>query len=123
MLDPHGFVATCNSTNFCIVRDGEVWAPTTKYQMPGVTRAVVLRAAAAAGITVRETDFSLTSVYGADEAFCTGTFAGLLPVASVDGRVIGACSTAGGPAGAVTARLQALYAKAVEEDVARGRDY
>lgn len=32
MLDPHGFVATCNSTNFLMVRDGEVWAPTTKYQ-------------------------------------------------------------------------------------------
>jgi len=122
MLDPHGFVATCNSTNFCIVRDGEVWAPTTKYQMAGVTRAVVLRAAAAAGITVRETDFSLTAVYGADEAFCTGTFAGLLPVASVDGRVIGACSAAATP-GAVTARLQALYAQAAAADVARARDY
>ena len=34
MLDPHGFVATCNSVNFFIVRrDGEVWAPTTKYQV------------------------------------------------------------------------------------------
>ena len=90
--------------------------------MAGVTRAVVLRVAAAAGIAVRETDFSLTAVYGADEAFCTGTFAGLLPVASVDGRVIGACSAAGSP-GAVTARLQALYAQAVDTDVARGRDY
>ena len=122
MLDPQGFVATCNSTNFCIVRDGELWAPTAKYQMPGITRAVVLRVAAAAGITVRELEFSLTAVYGADEAFCTGTFAGLLPVASVDGRVIGACGAAAQPS-ALTARLLQLYAQAVEEDVASGRDY
>jgi len=122
MLDPHGFVATCNSTNFCIVRDGELWAPTAKYQMPGVTRAVVLRAAAAAGIAVREADFSLSAVYGADEAFCTGTFAGLLPVASVDGRLIGTCGDAAGGA-PVTARLLALYKQAAEADVARGRDF
>ena len=42
MLDPHGFVATCNSTNFFVVRDGEVWAPTTKYQLHGITRQHVL---------------------------------------------------------------------------------
>ena len=42
MLDPHGFVATCNSTNFFVVRDGEVWAPTTKYQLHGITRRHVL---------------------------------------------------------------------------------
>ena len=88
--------------------------------MAGVTRAVVLRVAAAAGIAVRETDFSLTAVYGADETVCTGTFAGLLP--SVDGRVIGACSAAGSP-GAGTAQPQALSAQAVDADVARGRDY
>ena len=55
-----GFVATCNSTNFMVVRGGEVWAPTTRYQMAGITRANVLRAAARDGIPVRECDFSLT---------------------------------------------------------------
>jgi branched-chain amino acid aminotransferase len=89
--------------------------------MPGITRAAVLRVAAAAGIAVREADFSLGSVYGADEAFVTGTFAGLLPVAQVDGRVIGACSAAASLGETVTARLQKLYMQAVEEDVAKGR--
>ena len=62
MLDPHGFVATCNSVNFFIVRDGEVWTATTKYQMPGITRAHCIELCRANGILVRELDFSLTQV-------------------------------------------------------------
>ena len=90
MLDPHGFVATCNSTHFFIVRGEEVWTSTGMYCLGGITRSAVLRACADAGITAREKSFSLTDVYSADEAFVTGTFAGLVPVHTVDGRRIGA---------------------------------
>ncbi|GGD51232.1 aminotransferase class IV [Erythrobacter arachoides] len=103
MLDPHGFVATCNSTHFFIVRDGEVWTSSGDYCLDGITRAVVIEVAREAGITVRERNFSLTHVYGADEAFTTGTFAGVAPVGSVDGRVLG---TTRGP---MVERLQQLY--------------
>jgi hypothetical protein len=72
MLDPRGFVATCNSTNFFAVRDGTVLAPGPQYQMPGITRAKVLALCAAAGIPAREGDLSLAQVYSADEAFVTG---------------------------------------------------
>ena len=89
MLDPHGFVATCNSTHFFIVRGGELWTSTGDYCLGGITRAMVLQVAREAGMTVREKNFSLTDVYGADEAFVTGTFAGLVPVRAVDGRTIG----------------------------------
>jgi len=104
MLDPHGFVATCNSTNFFIVRDGEVWTSNGRYCMPGITRANVLRLCTENGIEVREGDFSLSQVYGANEAFVTGTFAGIVPVVDVDGRTIG-----DGARGPVTLRLQWLY--------------
>ncbi len=104
MLDPHGFVATCNSTHFFIVRGDEVWTSTGRYCLKGITRGKVLELAAAAGYTVREKDFSLTEVYGADEAFITGTFAGLIPVDEVDGRRIGA-----GGRGPITAALQQAY--------------
>ncbi|WP_317617571.1 aminotransferase class IV [Sphingomonas daechungensis] len=50
MLDPHGFVATCNSTHFFIVRKGEVWTSSGKYCLGGVTRAVTLEVAREAGI-------------------------------------------------------------------------
>jgi branched-chain amino acid aminotransferase len=103
MLDPHGFVATCNSTHFFIVRKGEVWTSSGRYCLAGITRANVLDLCRDNGITAHEKDFSLIDVYGADEAFVTGTFAGLIPVSEIDGREI---SAAHGP---VTARLQALY--------------
>ena len=86
MLDPHGFVATCNSTHFFIVRKGEVWTSTGDYCLGGITRANVIRLCREAGIPVFEKNFSLTDVYGAEEAFVTGTFAGLVPVREVDGR-------------------------------------
>src|SRR5687768_2920010 len=76
MLDPHGFVATCNSTHFFIVKDAEIWTSSGDYCLDGITRGVVIEIARAAGIAVRERNFSLTHVYGADEAFTTGTFAG-----------------------------------------------
>jgi branched-chain amino acid aminotransferase len=114
MLDPHGFVATCNSTHFFVVRGGEVWTSSGAYCLGGITRETVVRIAREAGIPAVEKQFSLTDVYGADEAFVTGTFAGLVPVREVDGRMIG------DPGGdrPVTARLRELYAAAVADDVA-----
>jgi branched-chain amino acid aminotransferase len=112
MLDDRGFVATCNSTHFFIVRRGEVWTSTGKYCLAGITRANVLRVCREAGIPALEKDFSLTEVYGADEAFVTGTFAGIAPVTVVDGRTL---SSARGP---MVERLQRLYLELIERDVA-----
>src|SRR5688500_3440736 len=112
MLDPHGFVATCNSTHFFIVRKGEVWTSTGDYCLGGVTRANVIAIGRAAGIPVFERNFSLTDVYGADEAFVTGTFAGVIPVTEVDGRPI---TDGRGP---MVERLQNLYRRRIEADVA-----
>jgi branched-chain amino acid aminotransferase len=110
MLDPHGFVATCNSTHFFIVRRGEVWTSSGKYCLGGITRGLALEIAREAGIPALEKDFSLTDVYGGDEAFVTGTFAGIVPVREVDGRQL----TCRGP---MVERLQQLYADRVERDV------
>ena len=115
MLDPHGFVATCNSTHFFIVRAGEVWTSTGDYCLGGITRSIVLESARGAGIVARERNFSLTDVYGADEAFVTGTFAGLVPVRQIDGRTIG------DGARPVLAQLRQLYADAVRRDVDAAR--
>ena len=109
MLDPHGFVSTCNSTNFFIVRRGEVWTSTGRHCLNGITRANLLSLCREARIADRETDFSVTEVYAADEAFVTGTFAGVVPVTEVDGRTIGA-----GVRGPMVERLQTLYQQMVE---------
>lgn len=114
MLDPSGAVATCNATNFFIVRKGEVWTSTGMYNLPGITRALVLEVARANGIPAYEKDFSLTDVYSADEVFVTGTFGGLTPVSEVDGRTIGD-GTGMGP---MTEHLIGLYREAIAADVA-----
>ena len=113
MLDPLGFVATCNSTHFFIVRRGEVWTSSGQYCIPGITRGNMIRLCRENGIAVFEKQFSLYDVYGADEAFVTGTFAGVVPVREVDGRVLG-----DGRRGPVVERLQGLYRALVARDVA-----
>lgn len=113
MLDPQGFVATCNSTHFFIVRKGGVWTSSGDYCLGGITRANVIRLCRENSIPVRAGNFSLTDVYGADESFVTGTFAGVAPVVCVDGRTIGA-----GTRGAVTERLQTLYLELMERECA-----
>ncbi len=120
MLDPHGFVATCNSTHFFIVRRGELWTSTGNYCLGGITRSTVIKLAKENGITVREKDFSLTDTYGADEAFVTGTFAGLVPVHTIDGRTIGEDDAPSIP-GPVVTKLQNIYKAFIIEETERGR--
>jgi branched-chain amino acid aminotransferase len=111
MLDPQGFVATCNSTHFFIVRKGEVWTSTGDYCLGGITRGNVIALCEQNGIPVFQKNFSLTDVYGADEAFVTGTFAGLAPVREIDGRIIG-----DGERGPMVEQLQQLYLQMLEQE-------
>ncbi len=113
MLDPHGFVNTTNSCNFFIVRRGEVWTSTGDYCMNGVTRHNVIELCRANAIPVFERNFSLVDVHGASEAFLTGSFGGLTPVASLDGKPVGNGERP------VMQRLQTLYAELVERDTRR----
>ncbi|MFT6064005.1 MAG: branched-chain amino acid aminotransferase [Paracoccaceae bacterium] len=114
MLDPHGFVNTTNACNFFIVRRGQVWTSTGDYCMNGVTRQKVIDLCRANDIPVFERNFSLVDVYGADEAFLTGSFGAQTPVAELDGKLIGA----GPGAGPITIRIRALYKDLIARDVA-----
>lgn len=116
MLDPHGFVSTCNSTNFFIVRNDQVWTSTGKYCLNGITRGNIIDLCKRNEIEVYEKDFSLFDVYSAEEAFVTGTFGGVAHVAEVDGRIIG-----DGMLGSMTRRLRDLYTGLLEEDCPPGR--
>lgn len=104
MLDPIGFVASCNSTNFFIVRGAELWTSSGRYSFNGITQRVVIDAYRAQGGVAREFDFTLAQVYTADEAFVTGTLGGITPATRIDGRNIG-----GGKPGPVTQRVSKLY--------------
>lgn len=108
MLDPRGFVASCNSTNFFIVRRGELWTSTGLYSFKGITQRTVIDAWEKAGGRARECDYTLAQVYSADEAFVTGTLGGVTPVVRIDGRQIGE-----GTPGPLTARASDLYTAVV----------
>ena len=111
MLDVNGFVCTTNSCNFFIVRSGEVWTSTGDYCLNGITRQKVIRICKLEGIPIFEKNFSLVEVYGADEAFLTGTFGAQVPVGLVDGRPIG-----NGVAGDITKRIRSAYFDLIEKN-------
>lgn len=110
MLDQNGAVATCNSVNFFMVKDGEVWTSTGEFCLNGITRGVLIDLARREGYTVHEADFSRDDVLAADEAFVTGTFGGLTPVRSLDGADIGPAFP-----GPVSQQLTAAYAQLVAQ--------
>ncbi len=111
MLNPNGFISTCNSTHFFIIKNQELWTSNGLYCIEGITRGNIISLAKKLGLLVKECDFSLTKAYSADEAFVTGTFAGLIPVNSIDGRKIGNLLP-----GLITKRLIKAYKSLFEEN-------
>ena len=114
MLDANGFVSTCNATNFFIIKDNEVWTSTGEYCMNGITRAKVIEVCLQNGIVCCQKNFSLFDVYGAEEAFVTGTFGGLTPITKIDGRTIGK-----GIYGEQTKKLSSLYQALIQSEIKR----
>jgi branched-chain amino acid aminotransferase len=116
MLDPHGFVSSCNATNFFFVKHREVCTSTGSYCFNGVTRANIIDLCRANDIPLRIGDFSLDEVHAADEAFVTGTFGGVTPVREIDGYTLPLALP-----GPLTGRLRSLYAELKDADAARAR--
>jgi branched-chain amino acid aminotransferase len=114
MLDPHGFISSCNATNFFFVRGRDVCTSKGDYCFNGITRGNVIALCRSEGIPVRLDNFSLADVYGAEEAFVTGTFGGITPVRKIDGREVPAALP-----GPMTVRLRELYAALKDTDASR----
>ena len=104
MLDPDGYVSTCNSTNFFMIKSNEVWTSNGQHCLNGVTRYSVIDICKRKQIPIKEKQFFVNEVHEADEVFVTGTFAGIIPVRSVDGNTIG-----NGTRGLLTEQLQTWY--------------
>ena len=113
MLDPGGHVSSCNATNLFWVKAGRVRTSTGHFCFNGVTRGNVIALCGANGIPLELGHFPPADLYGADEAFVTGTFGGLTPVREVDGHVLP--SSLPGP---MTTQLRTLYEALKDADVA-----
>ena len=84
MFDIEGNIATNNSTHFFFVKNNTVFTSTGKYCVTGITRKKIIDLCKKNKIKVREKNFKLNEVLKADEAFCTGSFAGIVPVNQIN---------------------------------------
>ena len=109
MLDPHGYVSTCNSTHFFMVKDGSVLTSTGDFCLHGVTRQNIIDICKTNSIPIYEKNFTLSDVYSSDEAFVTGTFGGVVPVYEIDGHELKVLSD-----NSIVALLQTYYNELVE---------
>jgi branched-chain amino acid aminotransferase len=111
MLNHMGNVAECTGDNIFIVRDGLVRTPgTAEGILEGITRGVIFRLCKELGVPCEECVVQRHDLYIADECFLTGTAAEVIPVARIDGRVIGS-----GQCGPTTRRLMDAFHKHVRE--------
>ena len=104
LLDVDGFVAEGSGENVFIIRKGKLYTPDLTSALEGITRDTIVTLAKELGYEVIEKRITRDEVYGADEAFFTGTAAEVTPIRELDNRAIGA-----GTRGPITEKLQALY--------------
>ncbi|MGH9020491.1 MAG: branched-chain amino acid transaminase [Acidimicrobiales bacterium] len=114
MLGADGRVSECTGENLFIVRDGVVVTPPTSEAgaLSGVTLASVVHIARDLGYPVSFEALRRDDLYVADEAFLTGTAAEVVPIDSVDDRVVG-----DGRPGPITKAIQSTYAAAVRGEL------
>jgi branched-chain amino acid aminotransferase len=111
MLNAQGMIAETSVANVFVVRDGVLLTPpAVDGALEGVTRATVMELATTLGIPVREQTLSRFDFFAADEAFLTGSGAGIVPIRSLDARSIGA-----GRPGPVFEKVRVAFSEAVAE--------
>jgi branched-chain amino acid aminotransferase len=110
LLDPSGYVAEATAQNIFLVKRGRAATPLLTASLPGITRQVVLERAPQLGLPVEERWLTPGDLYTADEVFLTGTASEIVPVAEIDGRLIGS-----GQTGEFTQRLLEDYQALVNQ--------
>ena len=119
LLSPQGYVSECTGENIFIVRGGRiVTPPLSAGALEGVTQSAVMTIARDLGFEAEDDNILRSDLYTADEAFLTGTAAEVVPIISVDDRVLG-----DGRPGPVTRRIQETYQAAVRGQVDRYKDW
>lgn len=110
MLDSNGFVAELSGENLFIVKEDEFLTPFASNSLEGITKETVVVLARESGYKVAEKNITLQELYTSDEAFATGTAAGIVPIFEVDGRKIGR-----GTIGAASKTIIDVYHKLVRD--------
>ncbi len=112
MLNHEGYVAECTGDNIFMLKGGKLFTPPVYAGvLAGITRATVIDLAAEMGVETIERQFTRAELFLADEALLTGTAAEVIPVVSVDGRIVG-----DGNPGPVTRKLIAAFKEFVSHN-------
>jgi len=104
LLDYQGYVAEGPGENFFMVKKGVLYTPSLGTILHGITRDTIFGLAKDLKIPVKEKKLRPRDVFGADEAFFTGTAAEVTPIASIDDHILN-----GGKEGPITTQLKKAY--------------
>ena len=104
MLDKNGHISEGSGENVFIVKDGNIYTPTTNHCLNGITRQSVIQIAKDFHIQVVETNLDYDDLLNADEAFFTGTAVEITPISRLDNNSINS-----GSRGEITKKLQEKF--------------
>ncbi|MDP9074317.1 MAG: branched-chain amino acid transaminase [Actinomycetota bacterium] len=120
LLSPQGYVSECTGENIFIVRSGRIITPPASAgALEGITQNSVMAIAHDLGYETEVGHILRSDLYTADEAFCSGTAAEVVPIRSVDDRVVGR----DGEPGPMTRKIQEVFHAAVRGQVDRHKDW
>jgi branched-chain amino acid aminotransferase len=119
LLDDEGNVCEGSGENLFVVRDGTIYTPgQTASILDGITRSSVMQIAKNLGHPIEERHLARAELYLADEVFCCGTAAEIVPIREIDDHPIGS-----GEPGPVTRGVQAVYEDAITGRADRYREW
>ena len=111
MKDPNGNISTCNSTNLFFVKENKVLTSKGEYCLNGITRGKAIMICQSNDIPILEKDFIFDDIIDCDEAFVTGTFAGIIPVSKIESRNLKSINS-----DSLVNRIRFLYNKHFQEN-------
>ena len=112
MNDPHGYVSTCNSTNLFFIKNNQVLTSDGKYCLNGITRGKAIEICKSNNIPCIEKNFTFTDIEDCNEAFVTGTFAGIIPVSKIENKDLQSTNQ-----DSLVNKIRLLYDKAIQENI------
>jgi len=112
MNDPHGNISTCNSTNLFFIKNNIVWTSKGEYCLNGITRSKAIYVCDNNNITCLQKNFTFNEIQNCDEAFVTGTFAGIIPVSRIENNKLSSTNS-----NSLTNHIRMLYNNHIKESI------
>ena len=112
MNDPNGNISTCNSTNLFFIKNNSVITSSGEFCLNGITRSKAIYVCEKNNIVCIQKNFTFDEVKNCDEAFVTGTFAGIIPVSRIENKKLSSTSH-----DSLTNNIRELYNKHINENI------